>query len=204
MAADTLVVVLCRPPASSESKTRLVADVGAAAARDAYERCLRHALRTAAAATARVRVSVAGRPLELADLTATCAPEAELVRQHDGPFARRQAEEIRRGLADGYRRVAFMASDLPTVRPEEIDWTLSAPDGRVRIAPSQDGGYAILGTGVELPELVSTPMSRGDTRQLLVTAVRHSGRRVDVAPFEVANINHGPDLRYLTGIGGRA
>ena len=42
MARDTLVVVLCRPPASSESKTRLIADVGATAARDAYERGPQH------------------------------------------------------------------------------------------------------------------------------------------------------------------
>ena len=203
MAAETLVVVLCRPPASAESKTRLVADVGAAAARAAYERCLYRALSAAGAADADSRVSVAGRPLDLAGIAAACAPEAELVRQHSGPFARRQFEEIRRGLADGYRRVAFMASDLPTVRPEEINWVLSAPDGRVRIAPSQDGGYAILGAGAEVPELMSTPMSRADTGQRLVAAIRRSGRHVEVAPFEVPNINHGVDLHYLETVRGR-
>jgi glycosyltransferase A (GT-A) superfamily protein (DUF2064 family) len=111
-----LLVLLCRPPGSPNSKTRLAADVGTERARQLYERCLDAVLASASEVAVDLRVAVAGPPLALATWCARHTPEAELVRQRGGTFAERQRNELRRGLADGYARVAVMASDLPVIR----------------------------------------------------------------------------------------
>jgi glycosyltransferase A (GT-A) superfamily protein (DUF2064 family) len=196
-AAPALLILLCRPPNSPASKTRLVADVGARRAREVYERCLDAVLAAANRVPADLRVAVAGRPLELADRCARWAGHAELVRQRGTTFAERQRNELRRGLADGYHRVAIMASDLLTVTPEDIAWALAPEAPDVRIVPSQDGGYCVLSTNSDLPVLERTAMSRTDTRAQLVALLAASGKTVRVADFEIVNINHGRDLAAL-------
>jgi glycosyltransferase A (GT-A) superfamily protein (DUF2064 family) len=194
---DALLVLLCRPPDSPDSKTRLAADLGRERARLLYERCLESVLTSAASVEADLRVAVAGRPLDLADWCLRHAPRAELVRQRGMTFAQRQRNELRRGLADGYARVAFMASDLPVIDPEHIAWALHGHAEDVRVVPAHDGGYCVLGTNTDLPELTDVPMSRGDTRTLLVEALRHNGKTVAEADFTVVNLNRGSDLAAI-------
>jgi uncharacterized protein len=201
MRQTELLVVLCRPPGSPEAKTRLAADIGRRAADEAYVACLRHVLATAARVPADLRVAVAGPPTALAALCLELAPDAELIRQYGRTFADRQRNEIRRGLSQGYRRVAFMASDVPTVRADQIAWALTGSADEVRIVPSHDGGYSVLGSGADVAELVRTPMSRSDTRNLLVSALRTNGRSVAVADFDVPDVNVGSDMRYLEASG---
>lgn len=203
MRTSNLLVLLCRPPESPESKTRLVADVGMAEARNVYRECLRRVVAAAGAvAGADLRIAVAGRPLDLVAYCTSSAPDAELVRQYGETFAQRQRNEIRRGLMQGYRRVAFMASDLPNVNAAQIGWALAGQQQQVRIVSSHDGGYSIFGSGADVPELGEVPMSRSDTLSRLVSALRGGGRHVRLADFTVPNINHGSDLRFLAGSGG--
>lgn len=189
-----LLVLLCRPPGSPDSKTRLADDVGRDRATRLYEQCLDAVLAAGNEAAADLRVAVAGTPLALASWCARHAPEAELVRQRGTTFAERQRNELRRGLADGYARVAIMASDLPAIDTRTIEWALREGTEDVRMVPAHDGGYCVLATNVDLPELTTVPMSRGDTRQRLVESLLENGKAVRVADVDVVNLNHGSDL----------
>jgi glycosyltransferase A (GT-A) superfamily protein (DUF2064 family) len=195
---DTLIVVLCKPPGAEDCKTRLAAGVGRRAASALYERCLGNVLRTATTADGAVRLSVAGRPLELAPLARSAAPEADLVRQLRDSFAERQRHEIDRGLADGYRTVILVASDLVGLSVDILRWARAVTvAGEVAVVPSPDGGYSVLGTSAPLPELAQTPMSSDRTLSALVDAVVAAGRRVRVADFFVADVDELADLeRY--------
>ncbi|MGK5680216.1 TIGR04282 family arsenosugar biosynthesis glycosyltransferase [Actinoplanes sp. URMC 104] len=201
MMRPALVVVLCRPPDSPASKTRLVADVGADHARAVYRACLRRVIGAAAGVDADVRLAVAGPPLALAEFCPD-SPDVELVRQYGATFAERQRNEIRRGLQQGYRRVAFMASDLPTVEPGHIAWAVRGEPDEVRIVPSHDGGYCIFGSGVDVPELTQVAMSRSDTLTRLTTELARRGRPVALAEFIVPNVNTGTDLRFVATTAG--
>lgn len=189
-----LLVLLCRPPDSPSSKTRLAADLGRERARQLYEQCLETVLASANEVAADLRVAVAGPPLALAAWCTRRAPEAELVRQRGATFVDRQRNELRRGLADGYSRVAIMASDLPVIDAETIAWALREGEEDVAVVPAHDGGYCVLSANDDLPELAEVPMSSADTRARLVESLRENGKAVRVADVEVVNLNHGSDL----------
>ena len=200
-----LVVVLCKPPAATDCKTRLAADVGRVQAGRIYTRCLEAVLGAAARSGAAVRLAVAGPPLALAGIAAGHAPEAELVRQVGATFAARQRHEIDRGLFDRHRPVAIMASDLAEPPDQAIGWALAAADPAaarpgetaVAIVPAPDGGYSILAAGGPLPELAGVPMSSDRTLEHLRAALRRHGRRVAVAERPLADIDDGADLARL-------
>lgn len=193
-----LVVVLCRPPWSSDCKTRLAADIGRAAATAIYERCLSEALRSAVATGAAVRISVAGRPIAMAGIADVHAPEADIVRQIDAVFAQRQRHEIDRGLNDGRRPVALLASDVAEPPGRFLCWALAtAVDGVVAIVPSHDGGYSILASSAPLPEMDAVPMSSGRTLDLLRSTLHRHGRKVVLSPQSLPDVDVATDLDRL-------
>lgn len=189
-----LVVVLCKPPESRDCKTRLAAGVGRDTATEIYRRCLDRVVASAAATGSAVRLAVAGPPEELASVVHRQAPSAELVRQAGATFAERQRHEIERGLRDRFRPVALVASDLAEPPDEQLRWALRAADGgAVAIVPSPDGGYAVLASGVALPELAAVPMSHDRTLRLLCSALRRAGRRVEISVRTLADIDTAED-----------
>jgi glycosyltransferase A (GT-A) superfamily protein (DUF2064 family) len=193
-----LIVVLCKPPASPECKTRLAADVGRAAATEIYRQCLDMVLRSAVATGSAVRLAVAGQPGLLLPLARRRAPEADLVRQVGTSFAQRQRHEIDRGLRDGYDTVALLASDLAQPPDEPLRWALlTAVHGAIAIVPSPDGGYAILASSVPLPELATVPMSSGRTLDHLCDTLRRAGKPVRLGTRALPDVDTAQDLRQL-------
>lgn len=193
--ARPLVVVLCKPPGSADCKTRLAAGIGRVAAAEVYRACLSTALRSAVACDAEVRLAVAGRPTALASFAWRHAPEADLVRQVGASFAERQLHEFARGLLDGYRPVALVASDLAEPSDEQLRWALrTAASGAVAIVPSPDGGYAVLASAVATPELASVPMSTGRTLESLCETLTRAGRDVAVSDHPLSDIDTQADL----------
>lgn len=190
-----LVAVLCKPPRSADCKTRLAAGIGREAAAEVYGKCLDTVLRSAVLSGAAVRLAVAGRPMALASFAYNLAPEADLVRQVGESFAERQLHEIARGLLDGYRPVALIASDLAEPPDEQLRWALqTAANEAVAIVPSPDGGYAILASAVAVPELAAVPMSTGRTLESLYEALTRAGRRVVLGNRPLADIDTSADL----------
>jgi glycosyltransferase A (GT-A) superfamily protein (DUF2064 family) len=126
------------------------------------------------------------------------APEADLVRQIRDTFGERQRHESDRGLADGYRTVILLASDLVGLSVDILQWARGVTlAGEIAIVPSPDGGYAVLGTSVPLPELEETPMSSQRTLSALVDAMVTAGKQVRVADFCIADVDEVADVeRY--------
>jgi glycosyltransferase A (GT-A) superfamily protein (DUF2064 family) len=190
-----LVTILCRPPWAPDCKTRLAAELGRERAAALYRRCLTGVLAAASKLGTQVRVAVAGRPLAVADICETVAPQAELVRQRGESFAARQRHEIASGLADGHDAVALIASDLPALDERAVAWALAgAEEAGVGIVPSPDGGYSILAASRDLPELAEVPMSRGDTLDALLQALREHGVEPRVARFAIQDLDEARDL----------
>jgi uncharacterized protein len=190
-----LVAVLCRSPHAPDCKTRLAAAVGRERAVRLYRACLVGVLRKVVALPVTVRAAVADAPAEVVELCREVAPEAEVAEQRGATFAERQRHEIARGLADGHELVALVASDLPFLDARAVSWAIAAAQaGAVAVVPSPDGGYSVLASSRDLPELAEVPMSRGDTGDMLVTALRAAGRTVRIAEFEVADLDDERDL----------
>jgi len=197
-AESPLVTVLCRPPRSPESKTRLAAEVGSDTAAELYLGCLRGVLQAVGQLEVCIRLAVAGRPLELAELCAATVPAAELVRQRGATFAERQRHEIVRGLLDGHGVVVLVASDLLEIDAEILRWAIAAGQlAGVAIVPSPDGGYGLLGTSTDLPELVDVPMSSDTTRDSLVAALRARGLAPVVASRQLPDLDVAADMDGL-------
>jgi len=190
-----LVVVLCRPPAATDCKTRLARELGRATARRLYIRCLEQVLSQAAGSGATVRVAVAGHPTALAPYVARCAPDADIITQVGASFAARQAHQLDRGIADGYRPVTLVGSDLVDLDATALLWSQRmAASGVVAIVPAADGGYSLLSSAVPLPELADVPMSRSDTTTALAETVTAMGKPVAIAPFMVRDLDLAADL----------
>jgi glycosyltransferase A (GT-A) superfamily protein (DUF2064 family) len=193
-----LVVVLCRPPDSPDSKTRLALEVGRENATAYYVSCLQAVLGTLGRVDVDLRLAVAGNPIALAALASDLAPTAELVRQVGKTFAERQAHEIARGLADGHGVVVLCASDLPRLPIEAVTWALEVADrGDVGMVPSHDGGYSLLSTSRPLPGLAEVPMSMSDTGAQLARLLQPTlapGRRVVCADLTVRDLDVLADL----------
>ncbi len=197
MGSETLFVILCKPPSSPDTKTRLAETTSRRIATALYQQCLVHVLTAVAAMDGYMRVSVDGSPLELAPLCLAIASdvEIELVRQRGSSFAERQAREIGRALYEGFSSIVLVASDLPALSQDALEWVSAvARSGRVGLVPSPDGGYSLLGTSQPLPEITRVPMSQNDTCDALARAVQDAGKPVNVADFTVSDLDRIEDL----------
>jgi glycosyltransferase A (GT-A) superfamily protein (DUF2064 family) len=193
-----LVIVLCKPVSSAECKTRLAADIGRRGASRVYRWSLTTAVRAASATGAAIRLSVHGRPADLAELAREHAPEADLVRQIGPTFAARQRHEIDRGVTDGFRPVLLLASDVAESPTPHLTWAMGAmKENQVAIVPSRDGGYSVLAATEPVPELDEVPMSTGSTFDALCERVRGQGRRLAVCPDPLADIDVAADLERV-------
>ncbi|UJW30530.1 DUF2064 domain-containing protein [Saccharothrix sp. AJ9571] len=190
-----LIVVMARPPDAADCKTRLAAARGRAEARRIYTQCLSQVLSVCIGTGWPVRITVAGHPLALAGLAATFSTDVELVRQQGNGLPERSAHEIVRGLADGYRPVTLVASDLWQLEADQVRWAVrTALTGRVAVVPSPDGGYGVLSATDPVPELTKLIMSDARTLDRLRHTLTESGRGTELCPSTVADIDDGADV----------
>ena len=148
--AVSCVVVFGREPIPGRVKTRLAAGVGEEAAALIYAELLAHALGVAASVEADVVLALAEPPARSFRPPLEVAIEV----QCSGDLGRRLSATFERRFAEGYRRVAVIGSDCPSLAPRHLDGALMALAERpVVLGPAADGGYWLVGARPPLAEM---------------------------------------------------
>ena len=179
--ADRALVVFARAPELGRVKTRLAAEVGAAAALAAYE-------------TLGARVVRAVRGVPACELVVAFTPRDRRARlqawlgdglayepQDDGDLGARMAAAIARRRAAGAAKVVVIGTDCPDVTAATVEEAFTRLDAAdVVLGPALDGGYYLVGVRRPTPELFAgVPWSAPDT--LAVTLERAQGAGLTVA-----------------------
>lgn len=146
-AIDTTLMVFARAPRPGEAKTRLVPLLGADGAAALHAQLVAHTLATARASGL--------RPLELHcspdtqdPFFASCAAvhDTTLVSQSSNDLGERMRGAFERAL-DSSRRAVLIGTDCPVLTAHHLRETheaLAAGNDAV-FAPTEDGGYALIG-----------------------------------------------------------
>jgi rSAM/selenodomain-associated transferase 1 len=182
------VLVFARVPELGKVKTRLEKGIGAAGALAAHRELLMHTIAVVATFTARSeRAERARTAAELCiageDSQGECAALAErhgmmLSRQDCGDLGDRMASALSAGLARGERTV-IVGSDCPVLAPGDLS---EAFDRLARVevvlAPSEDGGYALIGAARSLPPVFGDmPWSTSGVLAQTVDRLERAGLR---------------------------
>jgi len=187
------VLVVAKAPRPGAVKTRLAVDLGeVGAARVAAAALLDTLLVTGAVFDKRV-LALAG-DLDDTGVVNTAEIGAELsgwlvIGQTSGTFGRRlarahlQAAEISPDPGGRSRRVMQIGMDTPHVSASLLSSSaqrLCQPDVDSILGPAEDGGWWVCGTSdpAQALALDGVPMSRSDTGDLTLAALRSAGARV--------------------------
>ncbi|MGH2408883.1 MAG: TIGR04282 family arsenosugar biosynthesis glycosyltransferase [Chloroflexota bacterium] len=170
-----LLAVVCRNPDIGTVKTRLIPALGEEGARALYRAFLQD-----------LGTRFAGQPYDLlwAHTPEGGPPPAALVRgsrlAQEGPdLGHRLLHIFRQALAGGYGRVVVTSSDVPHLSQEVVEAAFTALASQdVVLAPSEDGGYHLVGMREPHDIFTMVPMSTPtvftDTRKVLIDrALRH-------------------------------
>lgn len=154
--APASIVVFARAPVPGRTKTRLIPRLGAWRAARLHESILQCTLRIAASAGAGVELHGLPRPRHAKLLRLARAYGAMLRGQHGRDLGERMYRAFARGLRTN-RAVVLIGSDIPSLEVSHLRKALRLlRAGRhAVIAPTEDGGYALLGLRRVSPELFS-------------------------------------------------
>jgi rSAM/selenodomain-associated transferase 1 len=181
---DDALIVVARKPSPGSTKTRLCPPFTPESASEFY-RCLLLDTLALAARLANVDHSVAYTPPNARPYFEALSSDGfRLVAQRGVDLGERLNNALADHLALGYRRVAIMNSDGPTLPLpylEEAFWALDGVD--ITLGPSHDGGYYLIGMRRPWPALFqgiawSTPQVLPQT----LAICRHLGLRVHQLP----------------------
>lgn len=176
-----VVVVMAKTPVAGRVKTRLQADVGAAAAVEVARATLQDTVDQARGAADHVVVATAGDRSLMADLL----PPGTTVRAQVGPdLAARLAHAQAEGFATGADGVVLLGADCPTVGSALLREALSGLDHATAVlGPAADGGYTMLVASRATPALFTgIAMGRSDVAdRTRAAATRHGIALAEVA-----------------------
>jgi len=152
------LIVFARVPRLGEVKTRLAAGVGEARALEAYRTMLRDTLSTCASLPG-VRTTLC---IEGDDSAGECASLAArfgalLTRQQPGSLGQRMHSALAGELRAGRVPVLVGCDCPPLARADLSDAFDALRDAHAVFAPTEDGGYALVGLGRELPGVFAGP-----------------------------------------------
>lgn len=195
---------MAREPVPGKVKTRLAASVGERAAVSLYEAMLTDAL---ALAGCFARVTPAGEALVL--VAGDPAPVRRLAgaggglrfgRQMGADLAARLEQAVVRARGEGVGPLLVMGTDCPQITLARLQDALAClRAGRAALAPSPDGGYALLGLPKArlVPGLFSRPNGHGalEAAEALERLARGGLEPVALAP--VADVDTLADVRGL-------
>lgn len=189
--AATLVLV-CKRPALGHGKQRLAAQIGEPQALRVAEQLLGCALedfRTWPGPTV-----IAPDQAEHLGWARALAPQALCLAQTSGNLGERLNALDHALRAAGHRRLVFIGSDAPALRPEhyhQVRIALSKTD-TVLLAAS-DGGVTLMASNRPWPDLAGLPWSSAGLGQALAAACRKAGHSVSVCD-ESFDIDEPADL----------
>lgn len=169
---ENALIVVAKRPMAGQTKTRLTPPLTPATAAALYECFLQDTL-------ARIRQVpdvqpvIAYLPAEAEVYFRTLAPDFALLLQEGPDLGVRLDNALTHYLHAGYRRVAIMNSDGPTLPPAALAeaFTQLAGAADVVLGPCDDGGYYLIGIKRPTPRLLrevtmSTPTVAADTLAL--------------------------------------
>ncbi|RPH45177.1 MAG: glycosyltransferase [Burkholderiales bacterium] len=155
----TRLIVFARLPQLGRVKTRLAATIGPQRALEVYRRLLDTTLALAQASGAdRLELCVADDGVPADDgsrtLTATLAARGwTVVPQRGADLGARMRDALERALEQGERPV-LLGSDCPVLSPADVQAAFAALRRADAVfAPTEDGGYALVGLSRPLPTL---------------------------------------------------
>jgi hypothetical protein len=179
----TRLIVFARLPELGRVKTRLAATIGAPRALAVYVRLLDATVALAQASGAdRLELCLAdGGPSSAHPLPVALEARGWTVTvQRGADLGARMREALERSLELGERPV-LIGSDCPALCPADLQAAFSAlEDADAVFAPTEDGGYALVGLSRSLPTLFAevpwgSPAVALRTREL----ARQAGARVE-------------------------
>ena len=170
--SDSVLIIVAKRPAPGRTKTRLSPPLTPAQAADLYECFLKDTVQLVRA-LADVQPAIAYLPAGEASYFTQLAPGFERLLQRGRNLGERLDHALSHFLERGYRRVAVMNSDSPTLPRRHLHACFErlTGDTDVVIGPCVDGGYYLLGTRRPVPGLtrdvsMSTPRVTADTLAL--------------------------------------
>ena len=164
-----MLIVVAKRPAPGQTKTRLCPPLTPEEGASLYECFLRDTLDVARRVPG-IRRAIAYLPLTDEPYFRQLAADMDLIGQEGDSLGERLDNAVSHYLRLGYRRVAVMNSDGPTLPPEYLAEAFSdqADDADVVLGPSEDGGYYLIGLRRPAPRLLrevrmSTPTVAAET-----------------------------------------
>ncbi len=180
--ADALVV-FAKFPEPGKVKTRLAADIGAAAAADLYREFLFLTLETATALRD-TDVVIAFSPADrLPQFEQLIARDCRFVPQPEGDLGRRM-ERVFAEFLQEYKRAVIIGTDSPTLPAAYLRQAFSALEGSdVVFGPTEDGGYYLVGLRAPQPLLFAgIPWSTDAVLEATLERARESALAVHLLP----------------------
>ena len=203
-----LFLIAAKAPEPGQVKTRLGTRIGMERAAHLYAAFLRDlATRFTAAGAGAFDLGWAYTPAS-ADFGALlarirCVPQPSRVRyvpQEGDGWDVRQANLLRWGYEQGYRRVVLVGSDSPQLPVATIDTAFQAlREHDVAIGRTHDGGYYLIGMRGFHDVLTGVPMSTISAAEALIARAREQGLSLVELP-ETFDIDEEGDLAHLRGI----
>jgi rSAM/selenodomain-associated transferase 1 len=183
--------IMARRPVAGASKTRLCPPLSPAAAAALYACFLADVIdrvREAAGLVAGLVPAIAFTPADAAAYFTDLAPDFALVPQTGATLGERLDGVLSGALSRGYRPVAAVNSDSPSLPAAYLAQAFAALDDSavdVVLGPCDDGGYYLIGWRRPHPALVrDVAMSAADTlAQTLAVAARDGLRAVLLPPW---------------------
>ena len=142
----TALILFLKYPEPGKVKTRLGAELGFELAAKLYELFIKQTFELAQNCSAR-QIFVAYEPLDRKDEFAEFVPKKFAIFPQEGKnLGERMLNAFQDAFARGYKNVAILGSDSPTLPLENIDDAfekLSKSD--LVLGPAEDGGYYLIG-----------------------------------------------------------
>jgi len=188
-----LLAVVCRNPEVGTVKTRLIPALGEEGARSLYRAFLQDI---------GLRLSGRGYDVLWAYTPEGGPPPANLtpglVLPQEGPdLGHRLHHIVRSALQRGYARVVVISSDVPHLPASVVDAAFQALEqADVVLAPSEDGGYHLVGLTQPHDIFTMVPMSTPAVFAQTVEAVAAAGLRLALLDADF-DVDEPADLRRL-------
>lgn len=154
--AKSALIVMAKRPLSGQSKTRLMPAFSAAAAAQLYECFLRDVL-DLVRSLPHITPIIAYTPLSEAAYFRELAPAMKLIPQQGQTLGERLDHVLSSCLNLGYRAVAAVNSDSPTLPASYLAQAfteLETAETDLVLGPCEDGGYYLIGWKRPYPQLV--------------------------------------------------
>jgi len=174
------LLVVAKRPAAGVTKTRLCPPLSPDQAVALYEAMLRDTLDLVRSVRG-VQPAVVYLPEEERSYFAALAPDFELCLQLGASLGHRLDNALTQFLQRGYRRVAIMNSDGPTLPASCLAGAFDAlaHGAEVVLGPSDDGGYYLIGLTRPAPRLL---------REVTMSAATVLAETVAIAAQECLNV----------------